>query len=793
MDPTRDDAATAVVGDGLTDILRSWESASGAMSPGGIEPAIYLDQSALDDLYRVNVYAQRICDAMPDEALRRGWEVSYGEQDGDERQDPVGDELWRVRARELFCQAGKLARKDGLAALYIGAWDGQTVDQPLDLDRLQKVTHLTLVEREQIVPHEWENDFVQPGFGQPKTYLISPYSAGGSAVNAYVHASRLLLFGGKWLPPRLQSENNNAPDSVLQRCWRLVQDFRRTETDIGAILRSFSHGSLSIPDLPAKLSSANKSAMLERLSLLSTSRSVFGLALIGKDESINYVTRSVAGLSDLYDRLAQGLAAAAEMPLTLLFGHSPSGLSTDDESGRTYWNNRVAAYQQHDLQPHLERLGRMLAVAKQGPCKGEEPEQWELNWLPPSVPTEAERVQVRASQASTDKTYWEMGVLSEKEIRASRFGRGQWSSETALIEGEDPSLQPDEPLADPAAGPGAVAAQAKQDAEAAVQPADYFRNVGGQTIPFVGEPGEGSPLAGNVNLLAAVSKGASPEAKKKLAAWQKKQKAAAKTPNAKGVKSATASGVRGIRMGKVSSESLVAMAEHGRPTIEKAALAAGMTPESIDRLRFGASEWAGEYRDGVGHKDSFADWKDVVAGVDRSQPGYLAMREAREKAPERWGKALELADANPGGGPVAEIYGYRGMKGEDTAKSVIDAWSSGGPLVMPHDELASWSFDDNVAEWFAIGNPGNPKRDEHIGVVFGRAWDTRDVPMGMMVDDGAMSLTYAHEREFVAGLGTTSGVPVDPREATVYIQGKAYGYDQREAAAAHFARSVKKG
>lgn len=436
--------------DGLSDVLKTWESTSGAASPGGIEPAFFLDQQALDNFYRANVYAQRICDALPDEATRRGWEITYGEQDADEQEqgDPIGDELWRLQLPALINQAAKLARKDGLAALYLGVWDGQDVKEPIDEARVQKVTHATLIERDQIQPLTWQTDFTKPGFGEPEVYQITPYSAGGAATGvaagvAYVHRSRLLLFSGKWLPPRLQAENANSCDSVLQRCWRLVQDFRRTEGDLGVILRSFSQGSLTIPTLAQLLSGGNQAAALSRLSLVSLSRQVFGLALLGEGEKLDYVTRSVAGLSDLYDRLAQGLAAAAEMPLTLLFGHSPSGLSTDDTAGRTFWYARVAGFQRHELQPHVERVAHLTALAQQGPCKGQEPERWEVGWLSLTEPTEGEEIDQRSKQAATDRAYWDMGVLSAEEIRASRFGKGSYSAETTLLEDEAPDEQDD--------------------------------------------------------------------------------------------------------------------------------------------------------------------------------------------------------------------------------------------------------------------------------------------------------------------------------------------------------------
>jgi len=546
--------------DGLSEVLSSWKESSGSASPGAIEPAFWLDQSSLDDLYRTNVYAQRICCALPDEATRRGWEITYGD-DVEGGDDPIGDELWRVGMRDLLNRAGKLARKDGISAIYLGVDDGQEVTQAVDTGRIRRVTHATLMERDQFQPHSWQNNFLEPGFSEPDVYAIYPYSATGTSVpNAYVHRSRMIVLSGIWLPPRLQNENSNSHDSVLQRCWRLVVDFRRTEGDLGVLLRSYSTGIMTMPQLQALLSGKNREAALERLRMISLSRDVLGTVLLGEGEKMEYVTRSVAGLADLYDRQAQGIAATAEMALTVLFGHSPSGLSTDDEAGWRWWKTRVAAYQHNELSRHVEYVGRLLALAKGGPCKGEEPEKWEVTWLPLDEQSEGEKTEQRSKQASTDKTYLEMGVLSAGEVRQSRFGRGQWSGETALIEGEDPTQGT--PPGAPAPGapspgglPGAPTQKADSDdgivtRDAAIRraslvlaarmrvdlaydvPADYFREVLGQTIPFVGEPGAGAPLAGHAKLLGLLDKGASEHAKEKAAA-SVKAKAHAKFSAAK--------------------------------------------------------------------------------------------------------------------------------------------------------------------------------------------------------------------------------------------------------------------
>jgi len=97
-----------------------------------------------------------------------------------------------------------------------------------------------------------------------------------------------------------------------------------------------------------------------------------------------------------------------------------------------------------------------------------------------------------------------------------------------------------------------------------------------------------------------------------------------------------------------------------------------------------------------------------------------------------------------------------------------------------------------MADRFAIGTPGfTGGGGTYSGATFGKAWNVRDVPFGMLTDDGGMLSDFSHELELVAGTGNRKGVPIDPREATVWIKGKSYGYDQKDEAIAAFEKHHK--
>ena len=426
--------------DSLSRTLEELARTSGRMSPGAVSAPVMWTESTAGDFYRANGYAANIVDMMVNDSLRKGYEVTVSEteDDGDGGTDahPFDDDLKRLGLSEKLSQCDKMARLAGTAAIYVGTLGGGAPSQRLNPAGLRKVTHLTVVEGWFLDPEKWQSNFLLPGYGEPETYMIQPQSAGGSAsVRTEVHRSRLIIMDGRWLPWRLRQENPHyMGDSLLQLAWRSIQDLSRADQDIGVILRSFSQGVLKISGLQQLFAGGNCEAVRDRLALTNAGLSSLGMTVLDSEggEDLTYATRTVAGLSDLYDRLVQRLASVARMPVSKLMGQGPGGLSTDDAAGTRSWDDQVQAHQSDDLQLPVERIVTLLAESSKGPTDGSLV-PFHVSWRPLRQPTEKETAEVRKMQAETDNIYWGMGdVLTSSEIRESRFGGPVYSAETTL-------------------------------------------------------------------------------------------------------------------------------------------------------------------------------------------------------------------------------------------------------------------------------------------------------------------------------------------------------------------------
>lgn len=400
------------------------------------EPYILMDTD-LEVLYRFNHYVGRIIDSPPNECTRRGWEI---ESELDE--DPFQTEFAKLDLVQKLADADRWGRLYGGGAIILGIEDGVEPDKPVNPNTIRKIAYARVVDKKELTPLTFFVDFDDPRFGEPDVYQLTPRQAQGihAGVPVRIHADRVIRFDGVRLPKALELLNNSWGDSVVQRTWNALARLGVGEKAIGILLQELSLAIWKMQGLADVLSGPNgQELFMRRIVAANISKSVCRAMVIdAENEDFGRVSAKLSGAANLYDRLAQSLASAAEMPMTLLFGQSPGGLSTDDKSGRINWYDTMASRQVKAYEPHIRHLVDLMMLAKEGPTKGKVIE-YDVAFRPLYEPTEEEQSATRKQQAETDHIYIEDQVLDPREVRQSRFS-GQYSLETSLEEPGEPPV-----------------------------------------------------------------------------------------------------------------------------------------------------------------------------------------------------------------------------------------------------------------------------------------------------------------------------------------------------------------
>ena len=404
-----------------------------------------LDQQTLENLWRGDDIAGVIVEALPEEALRQGFAVQLAE-------DRTSiDEAVRAAERRiasvlspsgldvaaLLQKADEYERCYGGSAIYLGALDGRKPSGPLDENAIRSFRFLEVFEPRELRPVEWYTDPLLPKRGSPRVFEVVPIASyDGNQQIRQIHESRLVVFPGIRVSKRTYRENNGWGDSVLNRVYQVLARFNQSFDGSSILLSDFSTSILKIKGLAEILSANDRSLVANRAVALDMSRSVARTTIIDAEESYERQTTAVAGLSDLLDKWMERLAAAARMPISILFGRQPGGLNSTGQTDIERWYSGVEAHRTQDLQPRLERILRVLFRAKDGPTGGVEPESWSIVWPALRQLNESQEADRRQKIAQTDQIYYSLGAVTSDEIRRSRFGGERYSAETSI----DPSV-----------------------------------------------------------------------------------------------------------------------------------------------------------------------------------------------------------------------------------------------------------------------------------------------------------------------------------------------------------------
>jgi len=384
----------------------------------------------LDELYRSDGLSRRIVDIIPAEMLRQGWEIN-------------GDENGLIKSvfekLDLNCKLNQLiqwSRLYGGAICVIGIADGRPLNEPVNETNIKSVNWLQIFDKWQTVINFdlITSDINSKNYGLPEFYQVNDYRSGTMFV---VHYTRVLRMDWGVLPPRDKYLNSGWGDSIFVSIYNEIRAYGTAFANVSAIMQDFVNGILQIPGLSNSLAQDcgdSDQALMRRLNFANLSKGATNMMVLDGEETYTKLSTNVSGIDGLLDRFMLSVSAVTGIPITLLFGRSPAGLSATGDSDIRNFYDLVKQYQEMKLKPILEKLIGYIAKSEYGPFSGVEPENWSIQFTPLWQNTEEQEAVMRRTVAETDRIYIENGVLDATEVAISRFGGGHWSMNTLIDE-----------------------------------------------------------------------------------------------------------------------------------------------------------------------------------------------------------------------------------------------------------------------------------------------------------------------------------------------------------------------
>lgn len=396
---------------------------------------------ALEALFHDDDMAARICQKPVEDMFRKGFELKI---DGDAGlSSEVFKELKKIKAIKKIKEAILWSRVFGGAGVLIGANDGEEdLTQPLELKRVKDLRFLMSIDRRDLSVQSIDQEPLSPSFGERKTLLLNP--AGIDQLPALVDQSRMLTFDGVTTTKRRWIANGFWGDSVLQRVTEPLRDFGVTWQAATHLLQEASIGVWGIQDLFETLASGEGRETLQaRMEIDDMSKSVSRSIMIdAATESYTRQPFNGSGIDAILQQFVLRMAAAADMPVTILFGQSPTGLNATGEGDLTWWYDRIESMQMDIAEPAIRRIVEIQLAAM-----GKFDLDITIEFKPLWQLSLAEEQAAKKAQAEIDQIYLANGVVLPEEIGVSRFTPDGYSFETTIdVETRDEAQDPERVL-----------------------------------------------------------------------------------------------------------------------------------------------------------------------------------------------------------------------------------------------------------------------------------------------------------------------------------------------------------
>jgi phage-related protein (TIGR01555 family) len=398
---------------------------------------VALTDVELDNLYHENDLAAIIVEALPEEALRKGFYISSGEGDA-ELAAKVDAYSTKLEFATHLESAGVWARLFGGAAVYLGIDDGQDEDQPVNMDNIKEITFAYVIDRRFLQPDSVYNDPEKDlKFGQTQTYRISstpnsdPKGQITSLTGTIIHETRVLRLEGARTSATRRERNRGWPESVLQKVDETLTQFGSSWQGVSHLMIDAAQGVFKVKGLMDMLAGGDKETLQSRMELVELNRSVARAIMVDAEmEDFKREAYTFGGIPDILKAFVVRLAGAARMPVMVLFGQSPTGLNATGDGEIRLWYDRVQAYQRQALAPAITRFWELMFAAQD--FEGEAPPEWTVVFERLWQMTDQEQAELEKTVAEKDKIYIDAGVLLPEEVALSRHTARGFSMDTQI-------------------------------------------------------------------------------------------------------------------------------------------------------------------------------------------------------------------------------------------------------------------------------------------------------------------------------------------------------------------------
>lgn len=435
--------------DGFVNLLTRYGTQKDPTEQFKYAPEPTIPDDSLTMFYEGNGLFAKIIDAPAEEAIKHGFTLrDVKDQEIEDFYQEALDELdWE----ETAMTAIKWARLFGGSIAVMLINDGGGLEEPLNWKKIKSIDDIRVYDRSVIQPdyqsmfsYDPKNPFSTRGsrLGMPEYYRVS------SRYGAFtVHESRCLVFQNGILP-------ENSSNSIYQlwgmpeyvRIHRALRDAEIAHGSAPKMLDRSVQAVYKMKDLSAELATEEgENRVLKRLQTIDMARGMLNSITVDSEgEDYDFRSFQFSGVSDVIDSACNYLSALTNIPQSVLFGRSPTGMSDTGKADLENWYSYVDRIRKRMLRSNLRYL--LSVIFQAGVATGEVDEVpkikidfnplWSLSKLE-QADLDQKKVATQLSKAQTAQIYVDMQAIDPTEVRRKLAESNEFDVENMLDEIED--------------------------------------------------------------------------------------------------------------------------------------------------------------------------------------------------------------------------------------------------------------------------------------------------------------------------------------------------------------------
>lgn len=397
------------------------------------------DYWTLNILFRDNWIAKAIIEKPANEMLKNGFEIQT-ELDPD-KVDKIMRHWVSTKTRDKFIECLKWARLYG-GCLLVPMIDGQAdLEEPLDYDTIMPDSYkgcFTVDRWCGVSPSsELVEDIDDPDFGAPEFYDVSDNVSG----DIYrIHHSRVIKMIGRKLPYWEELAENYWGASELEHVYTELKKRDDTSANISFLIFLANIRVFSMEGLGQMISMGDQESLQQVYNTMRSMNALMcntGTFAIDKDDSFTTQQYSFTGINDVYESFMLDISGAAEIPIDKLFGRSPSGFDTGEETLQNYYDT-IQEKQETYVRGPLEKILKIITMS----AVGEIPDDMEIVFSPIRRPSAKEMADIAQTYSQPVLDAYAAGIFGKgtvlRELKQQSKITGIWTNITdKMIEDAD--------------------------------------------------------------------------------------------------------------------------------------------------------------------------------------------------------------------------------------------------------------------------------------------------------------------------------------------------------------------